>query len=134
MIKNHSQISFFIELIVHQKLNNLPPNRAARSCFMNTTRNKDIIPIRTKSLIGKSCSCPMCRWSLQTAIPYETPLKRRKSYKADTVNWRAGSMQKSGGRDGQTWQTVIWKPMTAQNGLPCIPILSRGLIRFLPTT
>ena len=54
------------------------PIRAARSCSLNTTKSRNTIPTRTKSPAKESCSRPMCRRSLQTAIPYGTPPKRRK--------------------------------------------------------
>ena len=56
-----------------------PPTRAARSCSLNMTRNRNTIPTRTKSPTKKSCSRPMCRRSLQTAILYGTQPKRRKN-------------------------------------------------------
>ena len=56
-----------------------PPIRAAKSCSLNTTRSRNTIPTRTKSPTKKSCSHPMRRQSLQTAIPYGTPPKRRKN-------------------------------------------------------
>ena len=38
-----------------------PPTRAARSCFLNTTKSRNTISTRMKSPTKKSCSRPMCR-------------------------------------------------------------------------
>ena len=56
-----------------------PPTRAARNCSLNTTKSRNTIPTRTKSPTKKSCSRPMCRRSMQTAILYGTLPKRRKN-------------------------------------------------------
>ena len=56
-----------------------PPTRAAKSCSLNTTKSRNTIPTRTKSPTKKSCSRPMCRRSMQTAILYGTLPKRRKN-------------------------------------------------------
>ena len=55
------------------------PTRVARNCSLNTTKSRNTIPTRTKSPTKKSCSRPMCRRSMQTAILYGTLPKRRKN-------------------------------------------------------
>ena len=55
------------------------PTRAARSCSLNMTKNRNTIPTRTKSPTKKSCSRPMCRQSMQTATLYGTLPKHRKN-------------------------------------------------------
>ena len=92
-----------------------PPTRAARSCSLNTTKSRNTIPTRTKSPTKKSCSRPMRRQSMQTAILYGTLPKRRKNN--GTPSLPGGSCLPSQGK-------------SRRNSMPTLSVTTAGSILF----
>ncbi len=102
----------------------------------------------TATLTPISCS-PCGRWMKKangssSAARYTTLTRTAKesgSRPADgkairKISWTGTtrSTPESGGRDGRTRPTAIWKPMNDRNGLTCAPMPGKGLIKSPPST